>query len=86
MLPWTCLPTKASEGACAAPGRVYTTGSELHLDAYLDNMSPFLLLDVSTLQWPKQPLDLFTQQWPVLHRTQRLLNYKDAKPLMSAFL
>jgi|688.fasta_scaffold2886188_1 hypothetical protein len=54
----TCLDKRS----CAAPGRVYITGSELHLDVS-GQQEPLLLSDVST----PQHLDLFTLQWPVLH-------------------
>jgi hypothetical protein len=58
---WTCWTT----GACAAPGRVYTTGSRLHLDVY-GQQDPLLLSDVSTLQGPELHLDVPRLQEPLL--------------------
>jgi hypothetical protein len=52
-------------GACAAPGRFYTTGSELHLDVS-GQQEPLLLSDVSTLKGPELHLDVTRLQEPVL--------------------
>jgi hypothetical protein len=50
---------------CASPRRVYTTGTELHLDLS-GQQEPVLLLDMSTPQGTELHLCLSGQQEPVL--------------------
>jgi hypothetical protein len=51
---------------CAALGRVYTLGPELHLDVSTQQI-PVLHLDLFPLQGPLLHLDVSTVQSPVLH-------------------